>query len=50
MMVVYHKLSEIYIGKLYKLLNAKLRIFSLSYAVLPSSLGSVLFIDPYLNS
>jgi len=31
----------------YKLLNAKVRIFSLSYAVIPLFLVSVLFIDPY---
>ena len=31
----------------YKLLNAKLEIFSLSYAAIPSFLVSVLFINPY---
>jgi len=29
-------------------INANVGIFSLSYAVMPSSLVSVLFIDPYL--
>ena len=49
MMALQHSLvrKSLHWHACYKFLNAKVKIFSLSYAVIPSFLVSALFIDPY---